>query len=382
MRPITLSNTAHKLLAKALNASLEKVAAATVHPAQRGFMPGRSMADNMFEAIAPMHVARLLEGSVPAVVLFDIRAAFPSVAWEWIWMVLRRLRVPAWLIRAVHAIYYGSWSDIVFGGCVSACGFHIRRGILQGCPASGSLWAILFDLVVRALVCAHPEPQGSLTAFADDLAAAFVNILRNFSPAMEVFVRLLLATGLQLHIPKVKVVNYSGLSDFDLRRRLHDCTAACAFGVAGSARYLGVLIGPRAGAHFWDRAIGKFAHRCVALHASPAHLANKVTRYITHCLSVLLFLGQLAPPNPQMRRVEAATVSSMCSAPVYAITPDMLASLAQLGCTVGFRTVSDSFVLPRLAWPSGRTSSTRSGTPSSRQLNPTRRSSLRAPPAG
>lgn len=127
MRPITLSNTAHKLLAKALNASLEKVAVASVHPSQRGFMPGRTMNDNVSEAIAPMHIARLLEGSVPAVVLFDIRAAFPSVAWEWIWMVLRRLRAPEWLIRAVQALYYGSSSGIVFGGHVSECGFRFAE---------------------------------------------------------------------------------------------------------------------------------------------------------------------------------------------------------------------------------------------------------------
>lgn len=160
------------------------------------------MTDNIYEAIAPMHIAHL-EESVPAIILFDIRTAFPSVWWELIWMVLRRLRVLGWLIRAAHLLYYGSWSGIVFGGSVSDCGFHIRRGILHGCLASGSLWAILFDPVVRALVYAHPEPQGCLTAFADDLAAAFNNSLRSLLPVMEVFMRLPLATGLHLHLPKI-----------------------------------------------------------------------------------------------------------------------------------------------------------------------------------
>lgn len=37
----------------------------------------------------------------------------------------------------------------------------MRRGVLQGCPASGSLWAILFGPVVRALSVAHLDPRGS-----------------------------------------------------------------------------------------------------------------------------------------------------------------------------------------------------------------------------
>lgn len=97
-RPSTLSNTSHKLIAKAVNCTLERVAALTVHPAQRGFMPGRGMMENVFEALAPMHVARQLQGSFPAVVFFDIRAAFPSVAWEWISVVLSAIGAPAWLI--------------------------------------------------------------------------------------------------------------------------------------------------------------------------------------------------------------------------------------------------------------------------------------------
>jgi len=48
-RPITLSNTDAKLLALALNAPLSKVAQPTVHPAQRGFVPGRNIADNILE---------------------------------------------------------------------------------------------------------------------------------------------------------------------------------------------------------------------------------------------------------------------------------------------------------------------------------------------
>lgn len=216
------------------------------------------------------------------------------------------------------------------------------RGILQGCPASGSLWALLLDPVARALSHAHLEPQGSLTAFADDLAAAFANVLRGVGPVMEVFMRLPLATGLQLHIPKAKVVNDSGCTFFDLRRRLLDRLGAHTLDVVGSVRYHGVPIGPLSSATYWDRALGNFAHRCAALRASPAHLSAKATRYGMYCLSVVVFLGQLAPPVARLLSTEAAIVSSLCAALMYAITPIGLSATRHLGSSLGFHTVAES----------------------------------------
>lgn len=75
-RSITLSNTCHKLLAKAVNVTLERVAAILTHPTQRGFMQGREMMANVVEALSPTHTANWPDGAVPAIVLFDIHAAF------------------------------------------------------------------------------------------------------------------------------------------------------------------------------------------------------------------------------------------------------------------------------------------------------------------
>lgn len=301
---------------------------------------------------------------MPAVVLFDIRFAFPSVSWEWMWTVLRRLRVSAWLIVAVRSLYYGSHSDIVFGGCVSERGFPVRRGFLQVCPASGSLWALCFDPVVRALAHAHPEPQGFLTAFADDLASAFVNMMSELDPIMEVFLRLPLATGLHLHIPKVKVVSYSGLTSFDLRRRLLDRLGTHALDV-GSTRYVCVPIGPDSSASFWDRVLGKSAHRCAALRASPTHLSTKVTRYAMYCLSVVVLLGQFAPLHraffASRRPLSALYARRRCMLSLRSSSRPPDASARPSACGL----LSSRAARHRCASHSGRTSWTTSATPSS-----------------
>lgn len=49
-RPISLSNAFQKLLSKAVNVMLEKVAAEVVHPAQTGFIRGRRVGDNVLRS--------------------------------------------------------------------------------------------------------------------------------------------------------------------------------------------------------------------------------------------------------------------------------------------------------------------------------------------
>lgn len=111
-----MSNTSHNLTAKATNATLEQAVRFIVHPSLRGFIPGRGMSDNVFEALAPMHVAPQLQHSVPAIVLFGIKAAFPSVSWRWIWRVLRATGAFEWLINTIRLLDEASF----FGHCI--CG--------------------------------------------------------------------------------------------------------------------------------------------------------------------------------------------------------------------------------------------------------------------
>lgn len=131
--------------------------------------------------------------------------------------------------------------------CVAGAFFVVERGGLQGWPASGSLWAILFmlyDLVVSNWVVAHLEPQGSSTAFADEMAAALIDVLRGVGPVLEVFWVLRLANGLCLNLAEVSVLIWFHMSGFDLRRRLLDRGAVAAFRVCSSAKYLGIRWDP------------------------------------------------------------------------------------------------------------------------------------------
>ena len=52
----------------------------------------------------------------PALLLLDIKAAFPSVAWDWLWNVLDVMGCPGWLVCAVRALYIDSTAQLAAGG--------------------------------------------------------------------------------------------------------------------------------------------------------------------------------------------------------------------------------------------------------------------------
>ena len=99
LRPLSLSNTDQKLLALAANQSLVQACSVTVGSHQRGLMKGRQLTDNVLEVDAYVDsylLCRSMDACV-AQVLLDMKAAFPSAAWNWIWFVLDAMGAPTWV---------------------------------------------------------------------------------------------------------------------------------------------------------------------------------------------------------------------------------------------------------------------------------------------
>ena len=151
LRPLSLSNADQKLVAHAINLSLSRVCEETAHSAQRGFRRGKLITDNVLELEARIMKELYTGARCPVLLLIDIKAAFPSVAWDWPWYVLDLMKCPEWLIRAVKALYIDSTAQLAVGGLRGVL-ISITSGIKQGCPMSGSLWCLVFDPIIRALV--------------------------------------------------------------------------------------------------------------------------------------------------------------------------------------------------------------------------------------
>eukprot|EP00969_Alexandrium_andersonii_P097099 4286062-Alexandrium_andersonii.AAC.1 len=73
----------------------------------------------------------------------DITAAFPSVAHYWLFMVVEALGASSGLLNFLRASYVANWIYVQTDG-VPSLAFLVMSGVLQGCPLSGSLFAMAF----------------------------------------------------------------------------------------------------------------------------------------------------------------------------------------------------------------------------------------------
>ena len=207
LRPLSLSNADQKLVALAINVSLSRMCEDVVHDSQRGFRKGKVITDNVIELEARIMKELYTGARCPALLLIDIKAAFPSVAWDWLWHVLDLMECPEWLVCAVKALYIGSSAQLAAGGLRGVL-ISITSGIKQGCPMSGSLWCLIFDPIIRALVELVGE-DGSLSAFADDIGVSVGDIIRILFIIVPLLGSIGAATCLKLNWKKAHIVDFS-----------------------------------------------------------------------------------------------------------------------------------------------------------------------------
>ena len=108
------------------------------------------MQDAVFQVEGGGIAATWCDPEASALVFVDQKAAFPSAAHNYLFWVLEKMRLPRPLLAALWLLYQRCFGVIRFAGAAELT-IAIRRGIKQGCPLSGTMWALLFDPVVRHL---------------------------------------------------------------------------------------------------------------------------------------------------------------------------------------------------------------------------------------
>jgi len=173
-RPITLLNTDYKILTKVLADRLAATATSIIHKDQAGFVPGRSIFDQI--RLSRMIVGHAAEtGTNGVIVALDQEKAYDRVDHEYLWKVLKNFGFPDHFIDTVKTLYGAAETRVMVNGVLSTK-FRVERGVRQGDPLS----CLLFDLAIEPLGCALresnlcgfdvPGSTGRLIAtfFADD----------------------------------------------------------------------------------------------------------------------------------------------------------------------------------------------------------------------
>lgn len=97
----------------------------------------------------------------------------------------------------------------------------MKCGVKQGCPLSGSLFALCVDAFLRR-VASGPSRRRRVFAYADDLAVVVRRLFAEFLALLSLLSRWGLATGLVLRFSKCVIVWLGGGAVEEARRRLHE----------------------------------------------------------------------------------------------------------------------------------------------------------------
>ncbi|CAK0887614.1 unnamed protein product, partial [Prorocentrum cordatum] len=188
------------------------------------------------------------ELDLPALVAIDFAQAFPSVSHRWTRLMLKAIRLPDALVDFRMLLCKGVSCFSEFGGVLRFM-FPIMSGIVQGCPASGTIFAVCMDPFAcdfdRSI---ESKARGIVRRCAGDVGAAILKLqfmaqlFRIFSAAEQI-AALVLKTcncnGLMLAGP------YSEALANKYKQRLSSVVPSWSeFKIVSLLKYLGMFLGP------------------------------------------------------------------------------------------------------------------------------------------
>jgi hypothetical protein len=105
-RPISLCNTIYKIVTKVIVERLKDHIPHIVSPFQTGFVPGRSIHENIVVAQELVHSMNKMSGTKGYFTIkVDISKAYDKLSWEIIWRVLTEVGLPEKMINVImHAV--------------------------------------------------------------------------------------------------------------------------------------------------------------------------------------------------------------------------------------------------------------------------------------
>ena len=144
-RPITVLNSDYKMFTKALTARLSKVTGYLIHNDQAGFIPGRSIFDQIKQTKLLIDYAELVEED-GLIIALDQEKAYDKITHDYLWKILEKTEILPQFTEIVKSLYKTAKTVIIINGVISPA-YGINRGVHQGDPLS----CLLFDLAIEPL---------------------------------------------------------------------------------------------------------------------------------------------------------------------------------------------------------------------------------------
>ena len=207
LRPLSITNTDYKILAKALSNRLSKVISSLVSEEQSYCIPGRTIYDSIActRDLINLHT----NGQEPlAVISLDQKKAFDNVSHAFLFSVMDKMGFGVNFSNMIKTLYTNSLCMVRIASNLTSP-IPFRNGIRQGCPLSGQLYSIAFEPLIRKLrheltpVIIPGQLQTNIvaSAYADDITV-YINNDGDFSKITECFATYSTHSGAKLNMSK------------------------------------------------------------------------------------------------------------------------------------------------------------------------------------
>ena len=302
-RPISMVDTANRLLASAARLRWEVHLGRWICQEQRGFLPNRSLLANVVE-LEDEAMQTSLRESEGAMLLLDFAAAFPSISQQFLRAALQHVGFPPEAFHLVDALYYKNSCRIQVKGC-KFDGFAMTGGIRQGCPLSPLLFIAAMDGLLRIIT--RKVAGAKVKAFADDTAVVLRSLKEDLPRLHVIFWRLERATGLQLNMRKCVLIPLGDRGPMAVRAYLERSGSPwLGVKVSTHGKYLGFEVGPERGTRSWAKPVEIAWDRIHLWDWSQLGLFFATQVWNVMVLSLFSFVSQLERPPQEVLAAETA----------------------------------------------------------------------------
>ena len=224
LRPITLSNTDHKLITKTYAKKLTHLMSEVIGNEQTAYIPGRLINDNVRSLLATIDLANV-DDTVDGVILsLDAKKAFDSVDHRYIRRCLKAFGLDCF-VHIFDTLYTDLSSKIILNGKV-VDGYSILKGVKQGDALSCILFIICMEPLIRNIK--HNNEVENITSaelpiqipkvygFADDITIAAKRSVRGVQSIFDEYEAFSKESGLILNADKTDVLCFNKDRTHDL----------------------------------------------------------------------------------------------------------------------------------------------------------------------
>ena len=239
--------------------------------------------------------------------------------------------MPSPILALIRALYRDCLTLVMFAGAVVGS-FFIHSGIKQGCPLSGSIFALAIDPLLRAICVRSLTRSNVLRAYADDIGVVLMNVLLELPGLIQIFLKWELASLLKLNVKKCALIPLWCAGVHRLQRWLRRSLPSfsdCA--VSNVAKYLGVMLGPGSGNVFWMGLEARLLTRAAEVRASDRGLATRIRQLSVYCTSLIAYRLRFQPPTKYLKCLYAKAAQRILAAPWNAMPQCMVTRLADWG---------------------------------------------------